>query len=109
MTLIRHGKCVKFYSYLKKNIQQLGFFSTTLSVDEMMVRFYGRTCLRQYLLSKPDPYGIKLWFLCGANGYIFNADIHCGKNDPSIGIKLSSCSLGSRVVLQMVNPLLCSL
>lgn len=93
----------------KKNIQQFGFFSTALSVDEMMVRFYGRTCLRQYLPSKPDPYGIKLWALCGANRYIFNVDIYCGKNDPSIGINLSSCPLGSRVVLQMVNPLLCSL
>lgn len=93
----------------RKNIQQFGFFSTALSVDEMMVRFFGRTCLRQYLPSKPDRYGMKLWALCGANGFIFNVDIYCGKNDSSIGINLSSCPLGSRVVLQMVNPLLCSL
>ncbi|XP_058809716.1 piggyBac transposable element-derived protein 3-like [Phymastichus coffea] len=88
------------------NIKQFGYFSTALSIDEMMIRFFGRTCLRQYLPSKPDRYGIKLWALCGANGYIFNVDIYCGKNDTSIGINLSACPLGSRVVLQMVNPLL---
>lgn len=93
----------------RRNIQQFGFFSTALSVDEMMVRFFGRTCLKQYLPSKPDRYGIKLWALCGANGYLFNLDVYCGKNDPSIGINLASCALGSRVVLQMVNPLLNSL
>ncbi|XP_033228863.1 piggyBac transposable element-derived protein 3-like [Belonocnema kinseyi] len=80
--------------------------STALSVDEMMVRFFGRTSLKQYLPCKPDRYGIKLWGLCAANGYLFNLDVYCGKNDPSIGINLLACALGSRVVLQMINPLL---
>ncbi|XP_058810261.1 piggyBac transposable element-derived protein 2-like [Phymastichus coffea] len=77
----------------RTKIKQFGYFSTALSIDEMMVRFF-------------DRYRIKLWALCGANGYIFNVDIYCGKNDTSIGINLSACPLGSRVVLQMVNPLL---
>ncbi|XP_033218258.1 piggyBac transposable element-derived protein 3-like, partial [Belonocnema kinseyi] len=84
----------------------LVFFSTALSVDEMMVRFFGRASLKQYLHCKPDRYGIKLWGLCAANGYLFNLDVYCGKNDPSIGINLLACALGSRVVLQMINPLL---
>ncbi|XP_033231620.1 piggyBac transposable element-derived protein 3-like, partial [Belonocnema kinseyi] len=83
--------------------------STALSVDEMMVRFFGRTSLKQYLPCKPDRYGIKLWGLCAANGYLFNLDVYCGKNDPSIGINLLACALDSRVVLQMINPLLSGL
>ena len=102
-------KIRKIFSLFRKNIQQFDFFSTTLSVDEMMVRFFGRTCLKQYLPCKPDRYKIKLWSLCGASGYIFSLDIYCGKNDTSIGINLSSCPLGSRVVLQMINPLLIGL
>lgn len=102
-------KVREILNLFKKNIQQFGFFTTALSVDEMMVRFFGRTCLKQYLPCKPDRYGLKLWGLCGANGYIFNLDIYCGKNDTSIGINLSSCPLGSRVVLQMINPLLLGL
>ncbi|XP_033218441.1 piggyBac transposable element-derived protein 3-like, partial [Belonocnema kinseyi] len=80
--------------------------STALSVDKMIVRFFSRTSLKQYLPCKPDRYGIKLWGLCAANGYLFNLDVYCGKNDPSIGINLLACALGSRVVLQMINPLL---
>ncbi|XP_058790066.1 piggyBac transposable element-derived protein 2-like [Phymastichus coffea] len=104
-----HDKAWKVREILnlfKTNIQQFGFFMTALSVDGMMVRFFGRTCLKQYLPCKPDRYGLKLWGLCGANGYLFNMDICCGKNDTSIGINLASCPLGSRVVVQMINPFL---
>ncbi|XP_033224087.1 piggyBac transposable element-derived protein 3-like [Belonocnema kinseyi] len=99
-------KVRKTLNLFRQNIQQFGFFSTALSVDEMMVRFFARTGLKQYLPCKPDRYGIKLWGLCAANGYLFNLDVYCGKNDPSIGINLLACALGSRVVLQMINPLL---
>ncbi|XP_033225823.1 piggyBac transposable element-derived protein 3-like [Belonocnema kinseyi] len=99
-------KVRKILNLFRQNIQQFGFFSTALSVDEMMVRFFGRTSLKQYLPCKPDRYGIKLWGLCAVNGYLFNLNVYCGKNDPSIGIHLLACALGSRVVLQMINPLL---
>ncbi|XP_033213840.1 piggyBac transposable element-derived protein 3-like [Belonocnema kinseyi] len=98
-------KVRKILNLFRQNIQQCGFFSTALSVDEMMVRFFGRTSLKQYLPCKPDRYGIKLWGLCAANGYLFNLDVYCGKKDSSIGINLLACALGSRVVLQMINPL----
>ena len=108
--MIRHGKFVKFYFYSDKIFNNLVFFfSTAFSVDEMMVRFFGCTCLNQYLPSKPDRYGIKVWALCSTSGYIFNLDVYCGKSDTSVGINLSACSLGSRVLLQMVYPLLSSL
>lgn len=83
--------------------------STALSVNEMMVQFCGRTCLKQYLPSKPDRYRIKLWALCSPSGCIFNLDVYYGKSNTSIEINLYACLLGFRVVLQMVNPLLSSL
>ena len=77
MIMIRHGKFVKFYFYSDKIFNNLVFFSTAFSVDEMMVRFFGCTCLNQYLPSKPDRYGIKVWALCSTSGYIFNLDVYC--------------------------------
>lgn len=90
----------------RKNIQQFGMFSTALSVDEMMVRFFGRTTLKQYIPNKPDKFGLKFWALCSSDGYLFDLDIYCGKNAKEGEGKLSSCALGSRVVLQMVSNLL---
>jgi len=49
---------------------------------------------------------LKLWALCGANEYLFDFDVYCGKNGTRVGEKLSSCALGSRAVLQMVDTLL---
>ncbi|XP_066599933.1 piggyBac transposable element-derived protein 3-like [Prorops nasuta] len=66
-----------------------------LSIDEMMLKFYGRT-------GKPVRFGIKLWALCSANGYIFDFEIYCGKNSYTDGV-LSKCALGSRVVVNMLQ------
>ncbi|XP_031781378.1 piggyBac transposable element-derived protein 3 [Nasonia vitripennis] len=93
-------------TYLEKISSSLVFFSTALVVDEMMVRFFSRTSLKQYLPSKPDRYGLKFWGLCDVNGYIFDLDIYGGKRGDEKNEKLASCALGSTVVLQMVNKLL---
>lgn len=93
----------------RKNIKRFGFFSTALSVDEMMVKFYGRTSLRQFMRNKPVRFGIKLWGICDSNGFLYDCDIYCGKGSqfPKSGnvTKLKNCCLGSRVVLQMLHKL----
>ena len=76
----------------RKNIKQFGFFSTSLSVDESMIKFYGRTALKQYIKDKPTKWGVKQWSLC----------------NPDINVSLNKCALGSRVVLQMLQGLLAS-
>jgi len=99
-------KVHKIINLFRENTQQFEFFSTALFIDEMMVRFFRQTSLKQYLSSKPDRYGLKLWALCGANGYLFDFDVYYGKNGTRVEEKLSSCTLGSRVALQMVDALL---
>ena len=37
-----------------------------LSIDEMMVKFYGRSVLRHYIKANPHKYDIKLWAICCA-------------------------------------------
>ena len=69
----------KVLEIFNKNALQFGFFSTALSVDEMMVKFHGRTILLQFLKDKPVRFGIKMWGLCNCEGYLFCSDIYCGK------------------------------
>ncbi|XP_014471889.1 PREDICTED: piggyBac transposable element-derived protein 3-like, partial [Dinoponera quadriceps] len=61
-----------------------------------MVKYYGRCKLKQFIKSKPIRFGIKLWILCSVNGYVFNFDIYCGKNEEVD--KLSKCALGNLLV-----------
>lgn len=63
----------------RKNISQFGFFSTALSIDEMMVKFHGRAPVLQFMPNKPERFGIKIWAICSPQGYLFDLDVYCGK------------------------------
>jgi len=87
----------------QKNILYFGIWRTALSIDEMMVKSYARTSLKQFIRGKPIRFGIKFWGLCTADGYLLNLDLYCGKNS-SIGVNLGKCALGTRVVMNLLKP-----
>ncbi|XP_051154938.1 piggyBac transposable element-derived protein 3-like [Leptopilina boulardi] len=96
----------------KQNARQFGYFSSALSVDEMMVKFRGRTVLKQFIRNKPVRFGIKMWALCSSEGFLFDCDIYCGKNSKSYFFgnreTLNKCALGSCVVVGLLQNLLSS-
>lgn len=93
----------KLLQMFQKNIQLYGFWKTALSVDEMMAKSYARTSLKQFIRGKPIRFGLKFWGLCNADGYLLNLDLYCGKDSSTEG-KLAKCSLGSRVVIKLLEP-----
>lgn len=103
-------KVRKVLQIFRKNLQQFGFFSTALSIDEMMVKFHGRTNLQQFMQNKPERWAIKEWGIASPEGYLFDCDIYCGKGSNIYSsdkkAKLTKCALGSRVVLLMTQNLL---
>ena len=65
------------------------------AVDEAMIKFQGRSSLKQYLPAKPVKRGIKVW--CGAdshNGYLCQFQVYTGQ--ASSGER--EVNLGGRVV-----------
>ena len=71
----------------------------SLSIDEMMVKFYGRSVVRQYIKAKPTKYGVKLWSICyGCCRYSLTQTIYLGSKSESVG--------GRDVVLQLSQPFL---
>ncbi len=66
------------------NILQQAFLSNyypsqEVSVDESMVRFKGRTSLKQYMPLKPIKRGIKIWCCsCASTGYLCTFQIYTG-------------------------------
>ena len=73
----------------------------------MMVKYFGRYSLKQFIKSKPIRFGIKLWTLFSADGYLFDFDIYYGKDSLASDF-LSNCAQGSMVVMQMLQNLLLS-
>ena len=71
------------------------------AIDEAMIPFKGRSCLKQYLPNKPTKRGIKVWVRADStNGYISQLQVYAGK----IG-KKSEKSLGERVVKDLTRTL----
>jgi len=60
--------------------------------------------IKQFIRNKPVRFGIKLWALCGADGFMFDCDIYGGKNYTAD--KLQKIALGSRVVMNLLEDLL---
>ena len=99
----RHDRGFKvrpLISMMNASFQQFGIFCENLSIDEMIVKYYGHHTLKQFIRGKPIRFGYKLWALCGSNGYCFNFDLYCGKETTN---KNSDLGVGSRVVLNMLE------
>lgn len=91
-------KIQPLFNMLNKNFVKFGVFSTHLSTDEQMVRYYGHHFLKQFIRGKPIRFGYKQWLLCcGETGYCFHAELYEGKKVGVPGCELTS--VGSSVVL----------
>lgn len=86
---------------LQESFIKFGVFEPCISVDEMMVKYYGHHSLKQFIQVKPVRFGYKLWALCGTSGYCYNFDLYCGKNSEFDGN--DDLLLGSKVVLRMLQ------
>ena len=94
------------YDMFRENCMQFGFFDYNLSVDEVMVKYFGRFGIKQCIRNKPIRFGIKMWALCSSDGYIYDLDIYTGKSGNNTQNVLASVGLGSRVVIQLLSTLL---
>lgn len=76
-----------------------------VSVDESMIRFKGRSSLKQYNPMKPIKRGYKMWCLADNSGYVFKFDIYTGKKGNYDANVRKEFGLGGEVVLKMTEHL----
>jgi hypothetical protein len=92
-------KIKHFVEILLRNFQNNYKFGHYGSIDETMVKFKGRSSLKQYIPSKPIKRGYKIWCLCDSiTGYLFNCRIYLGKE----GTSDNELLLGERVVCTLI-------
>lgn len=72
------------------------------TIDEQLLGFRGRCKFIQYIPSKPDKYGIKIFWLCDAkNTYALNGLVDVGKQ-PDEGRRMN---FGHTVVMELAKPI----
>ena len=91
------AKMGNMLSSFNTNSKRLLAPARSLSIDEMMVKFYGRSVIRQYIKSKPTKYGVNLWSICcSCCGYSLTQNIYLGSTAEKV--------CGHEVVLQLAEP-----
>lgn len=79
-----------------------GVSSTSQSVDEAMIKFKGRSSLKQYMPLKPIKRGYKVWVRSDSRtGYMYQFQIYTGKADSGN----VSTDLGGKVVQHLCETL----
>ena len=58
------------------------------AVDESMVKFKGRSSLKQYMPKKPIKRGYKIWMRCDQSGFACQFQIYTGKINDKVEKKL---------------------
>nr|CAH7764664.1 unnamed protein product [Callosobruchus chinensis] len=82
-----------FISSYKPSIHQ--------AIDESMIKFKGRSSLRQYMPMKPIKRGYKVWIRADETGYVCQFQIYTGKVSDA-----SEKNLGARVVKDLTQDLI---
>src|SRR5215469_7376364 len=85
-----------YLSHLSESFLKCYNPSEQQSIDESMIKFKGRSSLKQFMPLKPIKRGYKVWVRASSNGYVCEFEIYTGRkgNKPEKG-------LGARVVTDL--------
>jgi len=71
------------------------------AVDEAMIKYKGRTSLKQYMPMQPIKRGIKMWCrVDSTNGYLCDFDVYTGKSQQGV-----QRGLGYSVVIKLCESI----
>ena len=96
----RLGKVRPLLRRLQERFSAVYTPGRNLAVDEAMIKFQGRSSLKQYMPKKPIKRGIKVWVLGdSSNGYFSRLDVYTGKKADGS----TEHNLGARVVKHLTQ------
>ena len=96
----RLGKVRPLIDHLSSKFSSLYDPSKDVAVDEAMIKFQGRSALKQYMPMKPIKRGIKVWVLGDStNGYFSRFQVYMGREENR------EVGLGAHVVKSLTSDL----
>ena len=85
------GKVLPILTHLCQRFAALYDPRRESSIDEAMIKFQGRSSLKQYMPIKPIKRGIKVWVLADSiNGYFSQLEVYTGKQPDQVETGLES-------------------
>ena len=97
----RLGKVRPLIDHFTDQFKEVYMPHKEVAVEEAMIKFTGRSLLKQYLPLKPIKRGIKVWVLGdSSNGYLCNFQVYTGKVNNT-----TEKGLGARVVKDLTSDM----
>ena len=85
----RYYKIRPLFTELNKSFKLLAS-TPSLSIDESMIKYYGKHSTKQFIRGKPIRFGFKLFSMASPAGYLYHAEPYCGSDTqlhhPSFGL-----------------------
>ena len=87
------------FEFLNENFKKFTY-SSTYSIDESIIPYYGKHGTKQFIRGKPIRLGFKLWCITTSDGYLIHAEPYCGSDT---GLDETSLGQGPDVVLGLLE------
>ncbi|XP_046682067.1 piggyBac transposable element-derived protein 3-like [Homalodisca vitripennis] len=98
----KYTKIRPLWKYLKEKWLEYFPRDANVSIDESMVRYFGRHGAKQHIHNKPIRFGFKVWSMCTRLGYIIQGEPYQGA---STGNTHPHLGCGGSVVMNLVKRL----
>jgi len=76
----------------------------SLCVDEQIIPFKGRSCIKQFNPKKPHKWGYKLFILSGVSGFCYNMEVYTGSENIQAGDE-ADLGASSNTVIRMARTI----
>lgn len=93
----KYFKVRPLYDILNNFLIQFGVLTQQLTIDERMVKYFGRNSLKMYMRGKPVKFGNKLWMICTFDGYPLKIIPYQGRSEAK------DVPLSHRVVISLLD------
>lgn len=70
-----------FVNLVKNTFKNVYIPDRNVCVDESLIKYKGNLNFRQYIKSKRARFGVKVFFLCESEGYMYDFSIYSGRRD----------------------------
>lgn len=101
----RFYKVRPFIESIRTYIRSLEISEPSVCVDEQIIPFKGRLSIKQYIKGKPNPWGIKVYLLCGKSGMPYDFFLYQGAESGIPQTYLNQFGFGAATVLHLANRL----
>lgn len=95
---------------LKARLHEVYTPNKTLVVDEILELFKGRLGWKQFIPSKRERFGMKVYVAADSNNYVFNLEIYVGDGTnysceslSDLGVPYNSLANGTKIVLHLIE------